>query len=62
MLLETHRGDYLDVSRKSLENASRAELVTFLEMRGSACYDDEPTELLRECALDDFDSEYDGSV
>ena len=58
MLLETHRGSYLDVSRKSLENASRSELVTFLEMRGSACYDDESTELLRECALDDWDCEY----
>ena len=61
MLLETYRGNFLDISRKFLENATRTELVSFLESRGSACYDDESTELLRECALDDFDCEFDGA-
>jgi hypothetical protein len=62
MLLETHRGDYLEVSRKYLETASRSELVQFLELRGSACYEDESTTLLREAALDDYDAEYDGAT
>jgi hypothetical protein len=62
MFLETHNGSYLEVSRKFLERANRAELVQFLELRGSACYDDESTTLLREAALDDYDTEYDGAT
>ena len=58
--LETYSGDFLAVSRRDLERATRAELVDYLEARGSACYDCEPTELLREAALDDWDSEYSG--
>jgi hypothetical protein len=61
MFLETYSGAYIEVDRRHLENASREELISFLESRGSACYDDESTTLLRECALDDYDSEYDGS-
>ena len=58
--LETYSGDFLAVSRRDLERATRAELIDYLEARGSACYDCEPTELLREAALDDWDSEYGG--
>jgi len=58
MFLETHTGDYINVDRRFLEKASRSELVEFLELRGSACYDNETTELLRAAALDDFDAEY----
>ena len=58
--LETYSGDFLAVSRRDLERATRAELVDYLDSRGSACYDCEPTELLREAALDDWDSEYSG--
>jgi hypothetical protein len=36
---------------------SRSDLVTYLEARGHACFDDESTSLLRECAIDDFESE-----
>lgn len=61
MLLETLTGEYVNFERRFLETATRTELVQFLELRGSACYDDESTELLREAALDDFDCEYDGS-
>jgi hypothetical protein len=61
MFLETHTGEYINVDRRYLENAARTELVSFLELRGSACYDDESTELLREAALDDYDTEYDGA-
>ena len=57
MFLETHTGEYMNVDRRYLENACRRELVEFLENRGSACYDDESTELLREAALDDYDGE-----
>jgi len=60
MLLETYRGDYLEVTRKYLETATRVDLVEFLELRGSACYDEESTTLLREAALDDYDTEHDG--
>ena len=56
--LETITGNFTEVSRRALERASRSELVDYLEARGSACYDDESTELLRAAALEDFDSEY----
>ena len=60
--METHNGHYIEVSRKHLEEADRRELVQFLELRGSACYDNEPTSLLRAAALDDYDSEYIGDA
>ena len=58
--LETYNGDFVGVSRRDLERATRTELVDYLEARGSACYDDESTELLRGAALDDWDGEYGG--
>lgn len=56
--LETITGNFVEVSRRDLERASRSELVDYLEARGSACFDDESTELLRAAALDDWDGEY----
>ena len=58
--LETRSGDFLAVSRRDLERATRSELVLYLEARGAACFDDESTELLRAAALDDWDCEYNG--
>ncbi len=58
--LETITGNFVEVSRRDLERATRSELIDFLEARGSACYDDESTELLRAAALDDWDGEYSG--
>ena len=58
MMIETYTGKYIEVSRRYLETAPRHQLVEFLELRGSACYDDESTDLLRAAALDDWDSEY----
>ena len=58
--LETITGNFIEVSRRDLERASRRELVDYLEARGSACYDDESTELLRAAALDDWDGEHSG--
>ena len=58
--LETITGNFVEVSRRDLERASRSELVDYLEARGSACYDYESTELLRAAALDDWDGENSG--
>ena len=57
MYLETVSGAFIEVSKHYIENAPRHQLVEYLEMRGSACFDIEPTELLREAALEDFEDE-----
>jgi hypothetical protein len=57
MYLETHRGDNIYLDRSMIRNATRAELQEWLELRGSAVYDHESTELLRECLLDDYENE-----
>ena len=57
MYLETHTGDYINVERSDFNYMSRQELIKYLEARGTACYDDESTELLRECAIEDFEQE-----
>lgn len=44
------------MTREQLQKMPRLELVDWLEgARGMACYDDEPTKLLRETAIEDFD-------
>jgi hypothetical protein len=45
------------MTRDDIKDMNRDELVTWLEFRGCACYDDESTSLLRESALEDFDGE-----
>jgi hypothetical protein len=57
MILEGLNFQHRTVTREHIERMTRRELVEFLEFRGTACYDDESTALLRECALDDFDCE-----
>ena len=57
MHLETHTGDFIEKERSDFNWMSREELVSYLEARGTACFDDESTDLLRECAIDDFESE-----
>ena len=49
--------NWRSMSRDDLENCTRSALVEWLEFRGFACYDNEPTELLRETALEDYDGE-----
>lgn len=45
------------MTREQIEQMDRDKLIQWLEnARGMACYDDESTELLRQCALEDFDS------
>ena len=56
MILESYDG-WFAATREHIERMSRNELQKYLELRGFAVYDDEPTELLRATALDDFDSE-----
>ncbi len=57
MYLETYTGDFIEKERSDFNYMSREELVAYLEARGTACYDDESTEELRECAIEDFDQE-----
>lgn len=40
-----------------IKQATRHELVEYLEAWGTACYDDESTSLLREAAIDTFQTE-----
>ena len=42
---------------EDIRRASRDELVAYLEAWGTACYDDESTWLLREAAIDTFNTE-----
>jgi hypothetical protein len=37
--------------------ATRDELIQYLESWGTACFDDESTSLLREAAIDTFETE-----
>ena len=46
------------MTREDIKELDREELVTWLEFRGFACYDDESTSLLRETAIEDFDGEH----
>jgi len=40
-----------------INRATRQELISYLESWGTACFDDEPTSLLRETAADTFRTE-----
>ena len=57
MYMETNSGAFVECTREYLETARRHQLIEWLELRGTACYDDESTELLREVAIQDFDDE-----
>ena len=57
MIFEGINCGFRTMTREFIERMNRAELVEWLEFRGRACYDDESTSLLRDTALDDFDSE-----
>ena len=45
------------ISLQEIQRMNRDELVIHLESRGTACYDDESTELLRQCAIEDWEGE-----
>jgi len=49
-------GRFIHVERDDIEEMNRHDLVEWLEYRGFACYDDESTELLRETALEDYET------
>ena len=40
-----------------VQQATRDELIQYLESWGTACFDDESTSLLREAAIDTFETE-----
>jgi len=61
MYLETHRGDFIHRELSDFNHMSRQELVAHLELRGTACFDSESTEELRQCAIDDYEQELAGS-
>ena len=57
MFVETYTADFIYLDRSLIENASRNQLQEWLEARGNAVYDDESTEFLRECLMEDYESE-----
>jgi len=57
MLMETYKGTFIEVSLQKIQQMTRQELIDYLELRGTACYDDESTSLLRECAIEDWEGE-----
>ena len=57
MFMETHEGSFLHITLERIKRMTRSELVTYLELRGHACYDNETTNLLRECAIEDWEGE-----
>ena len=56
MFMETYTADFIYLDRSLIENANRDQLQLWLEARGTAVYDDEPTALLRECLMADYES------
>ena len=44
-------------SVEDIQRAGREEIIQYLEGWGVACYDDESTSLLREAAIDTFNTE-----
>jgi hypothetical protein len=57
MFLEIHTGEHINANRKHFETMERSVLQEYLELRGYAVYDDEPTWLLVETAEEDYDNE-----
>ena len=53
--LETCNGSFVSVTKRDIRNMTRRELIEHLESRGIACYDDESTTQLRECAIEDLE-------
>ena len=57
MYLETYTGDFVYVDHSNLSRMSRQELISYLEARGTACFDSESTEELRQGAIEDLEDE-----
>ena len=52
--LETCNGSFVNVTKRQIKKMTRRELIEHLESRGIACYDDESTKELRDCAIEDL--------
>ncbi len=57
MIFEGLNCGFRTMTREHIRRMSRSELEEWLEFRGFAVYDNEPTSLIRDVALDDFDNE-----
>lgn len=57
MIFEGLSCGFRTMTREHLRRMTRTELVEWLEFRGMACYDSESTELLRDCAIEDYGDE-----
>ncbi len=57
LLMETVGCGLIQHSLQDIQQMSRHELVAYLESRGTATYDDESTELLRQAAIEDWEGE-----
>ena len=53
--LVTCTGFFVEVTEQQIKKMNRRELIEHLESRGIACYDDESTKELRECAIEDLE-------
>jgi len=51
------RKEKMFCSVEDIQKASREEIIQYLEGWGVACYDDESTSLLRDAAIDTFNTE-----
>ncbi len=54
--LETCDGSFTAVTDRQIRRMTRRELIEHLESRGVACYDDESTTELRDCAIQDLET------
>ena len=57
MIFEGMGYDFRTMTLEFIARMNRKELVEWLEFRGMAVYEDEPIELLRNCAVEDFGDE-----
>ena len=57
MIFEGLNCGFRAMTREHLTRMDRRELVEWLEFRGVACYSDESTSSLRDCAIEDFGDE-----
>ena len=57
MIFEGLSYGFRTMTREHLRRMTRTELIEWLEFRGMACYDNESTELLRDCAIEDYGDE-----
>ena len=53
--METCSGVFVTVTKRDIKRMTRSQLIKYLESRGIACYADESTSELRDCAIEDLE-------